>query len=150
MAYRWLALLATAALALSACSTGSGAPTTQPSASAPSLTTAMPVSAPGSQLASIAPIASAGPPASAAGSAVPIGRDQAIAIARRFAVGTNGVVQADAGPFQQFDPAPPAKISPPPPDHLVWRVRFVGPISTSFVILDYCTGQYIEAGVATP
>jgi hypothetical protein len=71
---------------------------------------------------------------------------------RRFGlgVGMNGSVQAEAGPLRQFDPDPNPKIAPPPPDHWVWRVRFVGPISTSFVILDYYTGQYIEAGIATP
>ena len=61
-----------------------------------------------------------------------------------------GIVQAEAGPFRQFEPDPNPKIAPPPPDQWVRRVRFVGPISTSFVILDCHTGQYIETGIATP
>ena len=110
------------------------------------------MSSPGSQLASGTLIASATPSASAAASLVPLGRDQAIVLARRFGldVGTNGIVQAEAGPFQQFDPDRNAKISQPPPDHWVWRVTSTGQISTSSVILDYYTGQFIEAGVATP
>jgi hypothetical protein len=80
------------------------------------------------------------------------GRDQAIAIARRFGVGVGmtGIAQAAAGPFRQFEPDPNPKIAPPPPDQWVWRVRLFGPISTSFVILDCHTGQYIETGIATP
>jgi hypothetical protein len=30
------------------------------------------------------------------------------------------------------------------------RPSLIGPISTSFVILDCHTGQYIETGIATP
>jgi hypothetical protein len=90
------------------------------------------------------------PSAPGGASPVPISRDQAIAIARRFGVGTNGIVQAEAGPFRQFEPDPNPKISPPPPDQWVWRIRFVGPVSTSFVILDYYTGQFVESGIATP
>lgn len=152
MTYRWLALVATAALALFACSAGSGPGTAPPSASAPGLTTPAPVSSSASQQPSVAPIASAGTSASTAASPAPLGRDQAIAIARRFGlgVGMTGIVQTEAGPLRQFDPDPNPKIAPPPPDQWVWRVRLVGPISTSFVILDYYTGQYIEAGIATP
>ena len=152
MVHRWLGAAAIVALALSACSAGSGPGTARPSASEAGLTTPAPMSSSGSHLASGTPIASATPSASAAASLVPLGRDQAIAIARRFAldVGTNGIVQAEAGPFQQFDPDRNAKISQPPPDHWVWRVTSTGQISTCYVILDYYTGQFIETGVATP
>lgn len=152
MAHRWLGVAAIVALALSACSAGSGPGTARPSASGPGFTTPVRTSSPGSQLASGTPIASATPSASAAASLVSLGRDQAIVLARRFGldVGTNGIVHAEAGPFQQFDPDRNAKISQPPPDHWVRRVTSTGQISTSSVILDYSTGQFIEAGVATP
>jgi hypothetical protein len=149
MTHRWIALAAVATLAVCACSAG-GDPSTAPrSASPPGLTTPVPSSS-GSQRPSVAPLASVAPFASRATSPVPLGRDQAIAIARRLGVATNGIAQAEAGPFRQFEPAPNRKISPPPPYQWVWRVRFVGPVSTSFVILDYYTGKFVEAGIATP
>ena len=78
-------------------------------------------------------------------------RDDAIAAARQFApMGESApVLSADQGPFGRFDPDPNLKASPPPPDHLVWRVAFAPPGQPSqSVILDYYSGALIEVRTA--
>ncbi len=91
----------------------------------------------------------------AATSLVPLTRTQAIAIARRLAVGSvaSWSVQAEAGPFHDFAQPPEGKFSPPTPspDRWVWHVMFVSAGgSVSAVIIDYYTGRLIESEAGTP
>ncbi len=60
-------------------------------------------------------------------------------------------MRRDDEPTRGPIPTPKAKVPHPPADHWVWQVTFSdGQAKTSFVILDYDTGQLIESGVATP
>jgi hypothetical protein len=85
------------------------------------------------------------------GSPTGLTRDKAVAAARQFAGVTQStpVLSADQGPFGRFDPDPNLKASPPPADHLVWRVAFAPPGQPSqSVIIDYYSGALIEVGTA--
>ncbi len=145
------AALVTALLAVSVW--GCGTATTSPTQAATPSSAAMPIRSP-SPFPSTAPsVPTASPSSVAVASPTPLSRDQAITIARRFAIGvsTNWIVRTTAGPYAQFNPTPNAKVSPPPPDHWVWQVTFdSGRATTSVVILDYYTGTFIETGIGTP
>jgi hypothetical protein len=98
--------------------------------------------------ASVEPSASATTNPSA--SLQPLGREQAIAVARRIAGAPLSavVVSAEAGPFAQFDPSPNAKMSPPPADHWVWHIEFHDSDGTGWgAIIDYVTGGFVEASI---
>jgi hypothetical protein len=85
------------------------------------------------------------------GSPTGLTRDKAVAAARQFAGVTQStpVLSADQGPCGRFDPDPNLKASPPPADHLVWRVAFAPPGQPSqSVIIDYYSGALIEVGTA--
>lgn len=89
--------------------------------------------------------------ASASPKTIGLSRDDAVATARQFAgVGAaTPTVDAESGPFSQFEPDPNQKNSPPSPDHLVWRVGFASSDTTErIVIIDYYTGALIQTSAA--
>jgi hypothetical protein len=97
------------------------------------------------------PPATRSPQPSLAPTRPPLSRDAAIEAARAFAgIGDDTpVASAQFGPFGLFEPDPNQKNSPPPPDHLVWRVIFGSTDApTRGVILDYFSGALIELGAA--
>lgn len=154
MTRRWLALAATVAFTLAACSASTVPGSVRPSAGASVVATGGSAFLSPRPPPSAAPSApSAGPSSVAVASPTLLSRDQAIAIARRFAIGAsaNWIVQTAAGPYRQFNPMANAKVSPPPPDRWVWQVTFdSGQTTTAFVMLDYYTGAFIETGTAFP